>query len=128
MTIGFQKTPGRPVEVLFAAETGVPNDNQELLLFGRAGVGATGTETVITISAVSDVTAATLEAETKFGAGSELAKMVIAAVKANAYASRSTFPPIKCVPLASTDTTLTAPALVAARGTHLMGGNVLRLA
>jgi len=115
MTIGFQKTPGRPVEIVFEAALGLPNDQQELLLFGRAGVGATGIETVITISAVSDVTAATTESELKFGAGSELSKMVIAAVKANANAARSTFPPIKCVPLASTATTITTAAQTAAK-------------
>lgn len=115
MTIGFQKTPGRPVEITFAAATGLPNDQQELLIFGRAGNGATGTETVITISAVSDVDAATAEAELKFGAGSELANMVIAAVNANAAAARSTFPPIKCVPLAYDATTITANAQTAAK-------------
>jgi len=115
MTIGFQKTPGRPVEITFDAELGLPNDNQEMLLFGRAGVGATGIATVVTISAVSDVTGATTEAELKFGAGSELSKMVIAAVKANAYAARSTFPVIKCVPLASTDTTITVAAQTACK-------------
>lgn len=115
MTIGFQKTPGRPIEITFEADLGLPNDQQELLLIGRAASGATGVETVITISAVSDVTAATTEANLKFGSGSELAKMVIAAVKANANAARSTFPPIKCVPLASDATTLTTAAQNAAK-------------
>lgn len=115
MTIGFQKTPGRPVEITFDADLGLPNDQQELLLFGRAASGATGVETVVTVNAVSDVTAATTEANTKFGAGSELAKMVIAAVKANANAARSTFPPIKCVPLASNATEITTAAQTAAK-------------
>lgn len=116
MAIGFQKTPGRPIEVLFTADLGVPNDNQELLLIGRAASGATGVETVVTVNAVSDVDGATAEANLKFGSGSELAKMVIAAVKANALASRGTFPVIKCVPLASTATTLTTAAQTAAKG------------
>jgi phage tail sheath gpL-like len=115
MTIGFQKTPGRPVEITFDADLGLPNDQQELLLFGRAASGATGVETVVTVNAVSDVTAATTEANTKFGSGSELAKMVIAAVKANASAGRGTFPPIKCVPLASDATALTTAAQNAAK-------------
>jgi phage tail sheath gpL-like len=115
MTIGFQKTPGTPVEISFDAELGLPNDQQELLLIGRAASGATGVATVITISNVSDVDAATTEAETKFGSGSELAKMVIAAVNANAAEARSTFPPIKCVPLESTDTTITAAAQIAVK-------------
>jgi len=116
MTIGYQKTPGRPVEITFDAALSLPNDQQELCLIGRAASGATGVETVITISNVSDTTAATTEAETKFGAGSELAKMVIAAVKANAAASRSTFPPIKCVPLEHDATTITAAAQTAVKG------------
>jgi phage tail sheath gpL-like len=115
MTIGFQKTPGRPTEITFAADLGLPNDNQELLLIGRAASGATGVETVITINAVSDITAATAEADLKFGTGSELAKMVIAAVTANASAARSTFPAIKCVPLLSTETTITTAAQTACK-------------
>lgn len=113
MTIGFQKTPGRPTEVVFAAELGLPNDNQELLLIGRAASGATGTETVITMNSVSDVTAATTEANLKFGEDSELAKMVIAAVKANAAVGNSNFPPIKCVPLESDATEITEEAVAA---------------
>ena len=115
MTIGFQKTPGRPTEITFDADTGLPNDQQELLLIGRAGAGATGTDTVITISAVADSAAAKTEAETKFGVGSEMANMVVAAVKANASAARSTFPPIKCIPLANGASAISANALIAAK-------------
>lgn len=100
--IGSQKTPGRPVEITFAAETGLPSDNQELLLIGHAASGATGTNTVITISNAADLAAASGEVATKFGDGSELAKMVLAAIRANS--GGSTFPTIKCVPLASTET------------------------
>jgi phage tail sheath gpL-like len=101
-SIGSQKTPGRPIEITFAAETGIPSDIQELCLIGHAASGATGIYEVITISNSGDLTAGTAEANTKFGSGSELAKMVIAAIKANS--GGSTFPAIKCVPLASTDT------------------------
>lgn len=110
-SIGSQKTPGRPVEITFAGETGLPSDNQELLLIGHAASGATGTDTVITISNVSDVDAATTEAETKFGAGSEMAKMVIAAVAANE--GGSTFPSIKCCPLEHDETTIPTAAQTA---------------
>ncbi len=34
-SIGQTKTPSRPVEVTFAAETGTPSDAQEILLIGR---------------------------------------------------------------------------------------------
>lgn len=114
-SIGSQKTPGRPVEITFAAETGLPTDDQELLLIGHAASGATGINTVITISNAGDLTAGTAEAETKFGAGSELAKMVAAAIRANS--GGSTFPAIKCVPLLSSDTGFgtSDAALVAAK-------------
>lgn len=95
--IGQQKTPGRPVEVTFAADTGLPSDAQIVLLIGHAASGATGTNTVIAINNVADAEAAQTEAETKFGVGSELAKMVVAAVKANE--GGSTFPALKAVPL-----------------------------
>lgn len=111
--IGQQKTPGRPVEITFAAETGLPSDAQEVLLIGRAGSGATGTNTIVVISNVADLAAASGEAETKFGAGSELAKMVIAAVKANE--GGSTFPALKCCPLADSETTIPVAAQTAVK-------------
>lgn len=101
-SIGDQKTPGRPVEITFAAETGLPSDLQEVLLIGHAASGATGANTVIVINNSGDLSAASGEAATKFGAGSELAKMVVAAVLANS--GGSTFPALKCVPLASSAT------------------------
>lgn len=115
MAIADQKTPGRPVEIEFEATTGLASANQELLLFGRAGPGATGVDTVVTINNVGDPVAAQTEAETKFGVGSELAKMVVAAVNANIAAGRTNSPAIKCVPMldsqadwGTADSTLTA--------------------
>lgn len=116
-SIGSQKTPGRPVEITFAPELGLPSDNQTLLLIGHAGSGATGTNTVIDISNAGDVDAASGEAETKFGAGSELAKMVIAAVEANS--GGSTFPPIKCLPLDSSETSIPVAAQSAIRAARV---------
>lgn len=110
-SIGSQKTPGRPVEITFAGDLGLPSDQQELILIGHmaaSGDAASGTQSatgayvVTTINNVSDLDAASGEANTKFGAGSELANMVIAAVRANS--GGSTFPSIKCVPLLDTDT------------------------
>lgn len=101
-SIGFQKTPGRPIEITFGAELGLPSPDQNLVLIGHAASGATGINTVVTINNIADPVAASGEASTKFGAGSELAKMVVAV--SNALAGESTFPTIKCVPLASTDT------------------------
>jgi phage tail sheath gpL-like len=107
--IADQKTPGRPVEVTLGAELGLPSANEEILLFGHmkesgAGSGTAAVNTVVLISNVADPVAGKTEADTKFGAGTELAKMVLAAIKANYLIGGATFPPIKCVPLAAADT------------------------
>lgn len=115
--IGQQKTPGRPVEITFAPELGLPSDQQTLLLIGHAASGATGTNTIVTINNAGDVDAAKNEAETKFGAGSELAKMVVAAVEANA--AGSTFPPIKCCPLAVSEDSIPEAAQTAIRAARV---------
>jgi len=103
-SIGSQKTPGRPIEITFAAETGTPSDAQEVLLIGKkhASSGTATAYEVVEISNSGDLEAGKAEAETKFGAGTELAKMVEAAIRANLGAS--TYPKLKCVPLASSDT------------------------
>lgn len=113
--IGFQKTPARPVEITFAAQGGLPNPNQTLALIGHMGAtgGATGGAPTasgyatpyvpIVINNVTDPTAGGLEAQLKFGVGSELAEMVVAAIQANFAEGNSNFPAITCVPLASTD-------------------------
>lgn len=115
-SIGFQKTPARPVEITFAAEGGLPNPNQTLCLIGHMGAvsgGApvsgipSGTAVAyipITINNVADPTAGANEANGYFGEGSELAKMVIAAIQANFQQGNANFPQIKCVPLAQVDT------------------------
>lgn len=107
-SIGSQKTPGRPVQITFAGDTGLPSDEQELLLIGHAASGSTGTNTVITINNVADLAAASGEVATKFGDGSELAKMVLAAIRANE--GGATFPSIKVCPLGSAETTIPVAA------------------
>lgn len=116
-SIGQQKTPGRPVEITFAPELGLPSDSQQLLLIGHAASGATGTNTIVQINNVADVAAAQEEAETKFGVGSELAAMVVAAVEANE--GGGTFPAIKCCPLASTETSIPTTAQNAIKAAQL---------
>lgn len=101
-SIGQQKTPGRPIEITFAAETGLPSDSQEVLLIGHVAVTypASGLNKVITINNSADRLAASGECVAKgFGAGSELTKMVLAAIKANEGGSQS--PQLKVVPLGS---------------------------
>lgn len=113
-SIGIQKTPGRPTEVTFAAAGGLPNPNQTINLIGHMGPTggiavsgvASGTAVpynVTTINNVSDPTAGATEANAKFGLGSELAKMVIACIKANASIGASNFPMIIATPLAQAD-------------------------
>lgn len=106
-SLGDRKTPTRPVELTFAAELGLPSDLQELILIGHRGdddPGSTGVidYTVVNISNIGSVEAASGEAGEKFGDGSELAKMVIAAVRATQ--DLGVHPAIKCVPLAFDDT------------------------
>lgn len=116
-SIGTQKTPGRPIEVTFAAELGLPSANQEVLLIGRkdATSGTIDEYKSTTIANAGSLTDGVAEAEEKFGAGSELAKMVEAAIRANS--GQGTVPTLKCIPLASTDTDFgpSDDALVTAR-------------
>ena len=99
-----QKTPARPVEITFAAETGLPSANQEVLLIGHAAVGTptSGLYTVNSVANSGDYQAAKTEAEAKWGAGSEIVKMILAAIKANQ--DTGIYVQLKAVALASTDT------------------------
>lgn len=113
-SIGFQKTPARPVQITFAANTNLPNPNQTLGLIGHMGPtsgapvsgvasGSSVPYSVVPMANVADPVAGATEANAKFGAGSELAKMVIAAINANFDEGNANFPMITCVPLAQTD-------------------------
>ncbi len=115
--IGDARTPATPAEVTFAADTGQPNANQELLLFGReaSGGGTIDPYVATTISNSGDAAAGLAEAETKFGDDAEIAKMVAAAITANA--GGSVFPQIKCIAIAfgRTDWGASDEALTAAQ-------------
>jgi phage tail sheath gpL-like len=99
-----QLTPARPVEITFAAETGLPSANQELAIIGHAasGVPVSGLYLAKQVTNAGDLEAAETELNAKYGSGSELTKMVLAAILANQAAG--TFVAIKAIPLASTDT------------------------
>lgn len=105
-SIGSQKTPGRPIELTFAAETGLPSDATVLLLIGHRATGASSGSVAdyaaVTISNSGDKTAASGEAATKFGQGSELQKMIVSAIQA--LAGLGTVPTIKAIPLQYADT------------------------
>jgi phage tail sheath gpL-like len=113
-TIGQQKTPSRPVEVALGAQDSPPSDLQKLLLIGAMGPtggpsgggSVSGTElpyTLVELSNVATVASVSGEAVRKFGNGSQLALMVIAAVRANE--AGSVHPTIECVPLPQGATT-----------------------
>jgi phage tail sheath gpL-like len=110
-SIGSQKTPARPIELTFAADTGTPSDTQEVLIIGRAASGSTGENTVVAISNDGNLSSASGEVETKFGASSELAEMVLAAVRANT--GGTTYPSIKACVLASDATDIPTAAQTA---------------
>ena len=101
--IGDARTPGRPVEIVFDDETGLPTADQEVMLIGHkhASSGTKAAYVAVVIENSGDAVAAEAEAAGYFGAGTEIVKMVVAAVKANAGAS--TFPRLKAVALASGD-------------------------
>lgn len=98
-----QKTPARPVEITFAAETGTPSANQEVLLIGHAASGAAASALgqVFTINNSGDLAAAEEEALAKWG-DSELTNMILAAIRANQ--PTGTFVVLKAIALTSTAT------------------------
>lgn len=118
-SIGDQKTPARPIEITFDAETGLPVDNQELLIIGKkdAVSGSAAAYEVKEIANSGDLTAASGECAGLFGDGSEVCKMILAAIRANQGAS--TVPKIKAIALQSTDVDFGAAdaALTAAQKT-----------
>ncbi len=99
--IGDARTPATPVEVTFAADTGQPTANQEVLLFGRLGPSGNSVPayTLSLINNSGDPAAAKTEADGKFGTDSEASKMVQAAIFANA--GRSIFPQLKVIAIAN---------------------------
>jgi len=117
--IGTARTPGRPLEVVLGPDTTEPDSNQEVLLIGHVASGSSSGSVAAysakVINNSGDATAAKTEAEGYFGVASELSKMVLAAIKANA--GGSVFPRLKCVNLLFADTGFGAAdeALVAAK-------------
>ena len=99
-----QKTPARPVEITFAGETGLPSANQEVLLIGHAAssVPASGLYVVSEITNSGDLDAASGEVAAKYGEGSELSKMVLAAIRANR--DTGLYVQLKAIALDDTDT------------------------
>lgn len=99
-----QKTPARPVEITFAADTGTPSANQEVCLIGQAASGMPSSAEYVAVSITNsgDYNSALAEVVTKFGSvDCELSKMVLAAIKSNE--NTGLFVQLKAIPLASDD-------------------------
>jgi phage tail sheath gpL-like len=112
-TIGQQLTPGRPVQITFAPSQTPPNPLQQLVLIGHmgaSGTAASGSYSAASgyvpyiVSNVANPTAASGEVAALFGQGSELTRMVVAAVNGNYEGLNTNFPPITVIPLYSSDT------------------------
>lgn len=108
-TIPAQKTPGNPTQITYAPNTALPGTIPPLIIIGHqaatgAGSGSASGANYVPISIVNiaSLTAVSGEVQGYFGNGSELAKMVIAAVAANS--GTGNYPNIIAIPLASTDT------------------------
>jgi phage tail sheath gpL-like len=108
--IGTQRTPGRPTEITFGPNLSLPASIQPIVLIGHRGASgaASGSSGIanyqaVTISNVASIAGASAEAIADFGSGSELAKMVIAAVTA-LVEQDTVFPPMVAIPLAQVDT------------------------
>lgn len=122
--ISDRLTPSTPIDLTFDADTGLPSDLQTVILIGHRAAGASsGTAVnyqVVNIDNAGDPVAASGEVATKFGDGSELAKMVLAAINSIAATGDSDFPTIQCVPLQNSDTDFgaTDAALTAVSRVH----------
>ena len=109
--IGIQKTPGDPIEIVNRTlDVRRRRLSAIVMIVAHAASGATGVNTVVTINNSGDPVAGAAEANTKFGAGSEAAKAVIAAINANADISNANFPPLLVLPLASNDVSVAQAA------------------
>lgn len=98
-----QKTPARPVEITFAAETGTPSANQEVSCIGHAasGFASSGLYVPRLVNNSGDYDAAAEELLSKYG-DCELRDMILAGIKANQATGH--FVSITAIPLAAADT------------------------
>lgn len=112
-SIANQLTPGRPTQITFGPQTGLPNSTMAVLIIGHmaaSGSAASGTQSAtgayipLNLVNVADPVAASGEAAGYFGAGTELAAMIVAAVKANQ--DTGNFVPLVACPLAPADADL----------------------
>lgn len=129
-SIGNQLTPGRPTEITFAEIVGLANPNQTLVLIGHSSATGTASGSLyqpVQINNVGDPVAGPAEAATKFGAGTELTKMVTAAIDAIADAGLSNFPAMLCIQLAPTDVGTWGPSNAALSGLNKIEAEIIAI-
>lgn len=107
MNFTFTRVPSTKVGVDVQTSGLTAADNLLWLIGHMAASGATATAGApYQVENFGDPVAAKTELEAIFGAGAEIVEMAVAAIKGNLYSDKApkTFPPIMCLPLASTDT------------------------
>ena len=110
------RVPGTKIRTEIQTTTLVQADNS-LVLIGHAAVGG-GTATIghpISISNFGDPVKALAECAAAFGSGSEIGSMVVAAINGvlGSTLQSISYPPIVCIPIASTDTSANLAATLA---------------
>jgi phage tail sheath gpL-like len=113
--INFTRVPGTKTSVEIVSNSLVAADDTLVLIGRMAASGSTAAALApISIDAFGDPVAAAAECVTKFGTGSELGAMVVAAITGvrDSSLEDKAFPPILCIPMASGSTDL-AGALAA---------------
>jgi len=119
MSINFSFTRAPSTKVGVDIETaGLVAANNTLVLIGHmAATGSSATANVpYTVNNYGDEVAAATECDTEFGSGSEIGKMVLAAIKAVKYSDLDNLvqPPIVVIPIANGDDSSNLAATLAA--------------
>jgi phage tail sheath gpL-like len=113
----FTRAPGVKTRVKIEADTLVTADDSLVLIGNMAATGSTATALVpMIIDNFGDKVAAQVEVDAKFGAGSQLGEMVIAAIQgvAESDLAERAFPKITCIPMISTSVSTDLAAALAA--------------
>ena len=113
----FTRNPSTKVSVTIEASGLVKADNAVILVGRMAASGSTAIENVpLQIENFGDEVAAQAECDAEFGAGAELTKMVVAAIKANKFSGDQNvvYPPIVVIPQTSVRTSANLAAAFAA--------------
>ena len=110
----FTRSPSLNIEVSTEIKGAAVADNTIVIIGHMAASGSSVTANIpVLLENYGDEALIQTECDTKFGAGSEIGEMALAAVKANKYSNMSTkvYPPIQVLPMANGDTDLEAALL-----------------